>query len=276
MKNIYYNASDIATLINKNPYKKPEEILHSILCKIKKIENTTEIDKFNTINKDTTNKLLTDFYNNDNITVKEYHKYKDKLNNCNDTYNISKFNKELLENISKKCININNTNDCINIQKNIEKNLDNILESDNKIVKEYMNSYINKNRGIQNEDKIIKEYSKKYNTNITNNNSKLYKLKLFDINDYSFYICGKIDGIENNELIEIKNRKNRLFKFIPEYEQIQIQCYFKLTSLKSGKLIENFNNEQNIILINNNDELWDIISNELKIVSNNLIKILNN
>ena len=42
------------------------------------------------------------------------------------------------------------------------------------------------------------KYSKKYNTKVTDNNSKLYKILLFNINKYNIYICGKIDGIENN------------------------------------------------------------------------------
>ena len=36
-----------------------------------------------------------------------------------------------------------------------------------------------------------------------NNNSKLYKMRLFTIDNYEIYVCGKIDDIENNELIEI-------------------------------------------------------------------------
>ena len=56
-------------------------------------------------------------------------------------------------------------------------------------------------------------------------------MKIFDINEHTIYICGKIDGIENNELIEVKNRRNRLFEFIPLYEQIQTEVYFRLTDL---------------------------------------------
>ena len=273
--NIYYNSSDIAALINKNPYKTQDETIHNILCKINKIENTTDIDKFNNLNKNDSIKLLDDFYNTKKISDTDFQLYKNKIDNLSNQHDLNKFNKSIIEHISKQCINISHTNDCLKQQNELNDNLDKIITKDNSLIKEYMNSYINKNRGIKNENKIIKEYSKKYNTNITHNNSKLYKHKLFSIDDYNFFLCGKIDGIENDELIEIKNRKNRLFHKIPEYEQIQIQCYFILTKLEKGKLIENFNDTQNIIITQNNIELSNYIIEQLRNVSNIIISKLN-
>ena len=163
----------------------------------------------------------------------------------------------------------------LHCKKKIDSNIDSVLKNqDNSNIKNYVNSFIIKRRGSKNEDKIIKEYSKKYNTKVTDNNSKLYKILLFNINKYNIYICGKIDGIENNELIEVKNRKNRLFTFIPEYEQIQIQVYFKLTGLSTGKLIQNYNEEQSILLINKDINIWNMIENELLNVSNKIIEQL--
>ena len=78
------------------------------------------------------------------------------------------------------------------------------------------------------------------------------------------YICGKIDGIEDNQLIEIKNRRNRLFEYIPIYEQIQIEIYLRLTGLQTGKLIQNYNESTSEIIIKNNDTLWDDILQEIK------------
>ena len=36
--NIVYNASEIAALINKNPYKTQDETIHNILYKLKKLK----------------------------------------------------------------------------------------------------------------------------------------------------------------------------------------------------------------------------------------------
>ena len=88
-------------------------------------------------------------------------------------------------------------------------------------------------------------------------------MKLFDIEPHSIYICGKIDGIENNSLIEIKNRRNRLFEFVPLYEKIQTEIYFRLTNLTHGKLIQNYNDTQSSFEIEASDELWKTILSEL-------------
>ena len=114
---IFFNASDIAALINKNPYKSQEEILHNILCKIQKIENKTDINKFKNIDNTATLKLLDVFKNNKDITDTQYEIYTDKLNTVKTTDDCLKLNKELLECVTKNCIKLNNTNDCIKQQK---------------------------------------------------------------------------------------------------------------------------------------------------------------
>ena len=55
---IYYNASEIAALINKNPYKTQEETIEDLLCRIKKQNNMRDINKFNIITKDELIQLL--------------------------------------------------------------------------------------------------------------------------------------------------------------------------------------------------------------------------
>lgn len=273
--NIVYNASEVAALINKNPYKTQEEIMHNVLCKLNKVENKSDLDNFKSISKDDTTKLLDLFYKNSYLNEAQVNDYLEKLNNVKTEDEKLKLDKKIMENITKECINTSNTNDCIKLQKKIDENIDNILKNkDNSDLKNYINGHINKKRGIKNEDKIIKEYSKKYNKKITDNNSKLYKLHLFNIDKYKFYICGKIDGIENNQLIEIKNRRNRLFTFIPEYEKIQTEIYLRLTNLTTGKLIQNYNDTQSSFDISLNNELWNLILSELHEVSIKLLDLL--
>lgn len=273
--NIIYNASEIAALINKNPYKTSDEIIHNILCKLNKVENKTDLQNFKSISKTETKNLLNLFYKNSYLNREELERYLSILSNIKTEDEKLKLDKEIMENITKECVNTNNTDDCKKLQTIIDANIDSVLkEKDNSEIKNYMNGFINKKRGIKNEDIIIKEYCKKNKTKIRDTNSKLYKIHLFTINKHNIYICGKIDGIENDELIEVKNRKNRLFTFIPEYEQIQIQIYFKLTGLTKGKLIQNYNDTQSILLINKDNDIWNMIEVELRNVSNTLIKQL--
>ena len=88
--NIFYNASEIASLINKNPYKSQEEALHDLLCRVKKQKNTKDLDKFNIFNKEDLLKLLETF-NTEKLLDKSLHeKLEQELKKTNDTKMVSK------------------------------------------------------------------------------------------------------------------------------------------------------------------------------------------
>ena len=271
---IYLNASEIAGLINKNKYNPQEDVIYDILCRLKKESNKSDLNKLESINKNELLELLKIFENSKLINLEDSKDFKKKVNESCEK-DIASLSQNVINNVSKNSINTKKTDDSRKIQDNIESNIKKVMKNkDIKDIKKYVESHINKNRGIKNENEIINKYEKKNNTNITNNNSKLYKMKLFSLEEHSIYVCGKIDGIENNELIEIKNRRNRLFEFIPIYEQIQIEIYFRLTGLKTGKLIQNYNDTTSEFVIQNNDTLWDNILNELKIACKIIIEQL--
>ena len=68
----------------------------------------------------------------------------------------------------------------------------------------------------------------KYNTKIIVN--KCYKRKsLYQDNNYKFVLIGEVDGfLDDGTIVEIKNRKNRLFKRIYNYEKVQMYAYLYL------------------------------------------------
>ena len=271
---IYLNASEIAGLINKNKYNPQEDVIYDILCRLKKESNKSDINKLESINKNELLELLKTFEKSKLINLEDSKDLKKKIDQSGEK-DIASISQNVINNVSKNSINSKKTEDSRKIQDNIESNIKKVMKNkDIKDIKKYVEGHINKNRGIKNEKEIINKYMKKNNTNITNNNSKLYKMKLFSLNEHNIYVCGKIDGIENDELIEIKNRRNRLFEFIPIYEQIQIEIYFRLTNLKTGKLIQNYNDTTSEFVIQNNDTLWDNILNELKIACKIIIEQL--
>ena len=133
---------------------------------------------------------------------------------------------------------------------------------------EFITKDINTNRGTRNENKIIQQYNKRHFTKITDNNSQLYKYPLVDIKGldgvlYKFHISAKIDGLQDNILIEVKNRRNRLFTKIPEYEKIQMEIYLRILNLDTAKLVQNFNDTSSELLYNADDVLWDYIIDNL-------------
>lgn len=260
---IVLNASEIAGLINKNKYNPQEDVIYDILCRVKKEKNTRDVNKLEVINKEELLELLKIFNESKLIDNNVNKEFKKEIENVKKE-DVSTLSKKILDKVSKTSINTKKTEESRTVQNKIEKNIKDVMKNkDITNVKKYIDGYINKTRGIVNEKKIINSYEKKNNTKISNNNSKLYKMKLFTIDNYEIYICGKIDGIENNELIEIKNRRNHLFEFIPIYEQIQTEIYFRLTNLTKGKLIQNYNNTTSEFIISSNEDLWTTIKNDL-------------
>ena len=58
--------------------------------------------------------------------------------------------------------------------------------------------------------------------------------------DFEIVLVGKIDGItENGEIIEIKNRINKNFNFLKDYERPQIMTYLWMHKASQGYLVEN-------------------------------------
>lgn len=125
--------------------------------------------------------------------------------------------------------------------------------------------------GKQNEIIVINDFQKKFNVSVKNNNEKRYSMFLSKpskgIMIYNLIIAGFIDGIvENNEekyIIEIKNRQNKLLRYIPENEKVQLIVYMKLTSIYKCKHIEKYNKEMNVIEFDYDEKAWNTIKTEL-------------
>ena len=66
--------------------------------------------------------------------------------------------------------------------------------------------------GSTKEGPSIKKYEKKHQKTIGSSNDKFYSMPLFQLGRFKWGIGGRIDGLENGVLVEVKNRRNRLFK----------------------------------------------------------------
>ena len=84
---------------------------------------------------------------------------------------------------------------------------------------------------------------------------------------FPWFIGGKIDGItkDRKTLVEIKNRVNRLFRVIPQYEFIQVQMYLQLLGLDKAILVECLKTKEcsvlhedvNVISVNRDSVNWE-------------------
>jgi len=112
-------------------------------------------------------------------------------------------------------------------------------ERRNKLIK-FTRSAVNKAFGANNEPSFIKDFEFKTNIKVKENNKKFFKKEcgVTTRTKIPWYLGGRIDGFHDGKLIEIKNRVSRVFNNIPEYENIQFQCYLQLVNLEHGDLLQ--------------------------------------
>ncbi len=257
-----------------------KNIIHN---QIKNIQNSTDVSNINktTLHNDLKKIIKNNNSLNNSKNISDLSKNIDEITNIINTEN----NKESIKRKILSCNEINTNkleckkkfvktetdtekikriekeqnikiNSKINVKSNDTKHLD-TKKSD--IIKSINNSKLSEKDKLDVKKSIENESNKRYGTireNFTFNHlidiygtniiiDKEHKIKkLFN----NFYIIGEIDGLLNNDtIIEIKNRTNRLFHRIYNYEKVQIIMYMHLYGLKHSKLVENFNNQINII-----------------------------
>jgi hypothetical protein len=125
---------------------------------------------------------------------------------------------------------------------------------------EHLRSQVYTTHGTRSEDKTSDKVSTDTGANLVKDNS-FYNLEVMAINGRKFVICGKIDRIEERPdgsriLVEIKNRTNRLFRRVVEYEFIQVQVYLQMLGLVHARLVEQYNNQVLSHDVDRDEEIW--------------------
>lgn len=240
-------ATDLPVITGHNPYKPKEEIYYKFWKKYYPFdfdhfknylkENKVEVKKEET-NYDTIKRLVQE--NNINICS--------NLSKCLKSSDIGELNKNKNE-----------------IMKLVETKLP---SEKKKEFKESFNSFTNTNFGIKFENKGGELYQQKTNNKILKS-TKFHLKQLFEIenDDLSqksdtWSIYGKIDGIlEDKTIIEIKNRVNRLFYKLRDYEKVQCYAYMYALETQKCQLVEVLKKKEdqsiNIIDIEFDDKFWE-------------------
>jgi hypothetical protein len=127
-------------------------------------------------------------------------------------------------------------------------------------VLEHVRSQVYTTHGTRSEDKTSDKVSVTENTRLTRDDA-FYNIDVCTIGDVRFVVCGKIDRIEERDdgsriLVEIKNRTNRLFRRVVEYEFIQVQVYLQMLGLVHARLVEQYNNQVLSHDVNRDEETW--------------------
>lgn len=104
--------------------------------------------------------------------------------------------------------------------------------------------------GQHQEEKMVSEHQV---GTIVSNNDKFYKLELGE----DWGIGGRIDGFRKGILVEIKNRVNRFFDPLPEYDIVQIQCYMQILNTDSAIVIQKLGDKTKEMYVRRDRYQWE-------------------
>jgi DNA polymerase III epsilon subunit-like protein len=218
VEDIIIKASDVATIIGMNPYKKPKEIIDNLWSKYLPDTfqgKTKEQEALETINKCSAAKLL----------FKDAETYK-SLNSSD---------------IERKFNAVSN-------QLHLKSNLS---DKEIKTVEEHVRKTLFTNHGIRHEETTASNYDN------LKEDKTFYKYEICSIEGTTYSICGRIDRIRDDKtIIEIKNRARGLFNSVKTYEEIQCQVYMEMLNLDNCELIEQYNDTRKTYLIQRDQMKW--------------------
>ena len=247
MNKIIIIASELAIITGHNKYQPLQNAINSVLnrSKIKKIH----IPKSN-IEEGLINLAKHDL---DKIKLELKLDQNSSLKDVETTIRQNVINKSLDKNMTENN-SITNTQQIIDKMPQLKKSLANNINQD-----------LRMKRGNIKENQNLNKTEKKFNINIGSRNTKMYeKILHTDLEkNYTVYLRGKVDGMNQDCVVETKNRTNRLFNHIPNYEKIQLNCYMFLTDKERAIHIECYNHTQNSVDYDFDHELWDECSEKI-------------
>lgn len=144
-------------------------------------------------------------------------------------------------------------------------NQDSLIQITDQELLKHIQSKLSQSYGNQREPQSIKNLAR-----VKNNNDKFYcsvmgefKLPWGEVHKYS--VGGRIDGLLDNRLIEVKNRKTRFLVPLPVYDLVQVHCYMYLLKKSECDFVENLGDgQEKKTLVLFDEVLWQEVKTELK------------
>lgn len=220
---VILKASEVASMIDKNRFKKPDEVMMNLWCKYSP----------QTFKGKTKEQLALEAIGESSIA-------RDLLGDA------QRFRSIDSSSVEQKVRAITN-------QMNM---LSGLTDTKLDAAKEYIRKTLFTNHGIRHEDKTA-DTDPNFKVDET-----FYRYDVCTIEDTKYEIVGRIDRLVANDdgslsIVEIKNRTNYLFKTVRDYEEVQCQTYMEMLNIDTCKLIEQYNEQMCTHLIQRNKMQWD-------------------
>ncbi|CAM9180875.1 unnamed protein product, partial [Ectocarpus sp. 12 AP-2014] len=142
----------------------------------------------------------------------------------------------------------------------VERVIENVRVKDLKEVSDSVVTVVNCRRGTQNEHKGIASYENATRVKLHGKNLKFYK-KCIGETSAGTKVCvgGRVDGLTNDKVVEVKSRRSRLFKTLPIYEKVQVQAYMFLTDKPVAEVVQKYDGMMRSDEHVADTEFWDAV-----------------
>jgi len=158
------------------------------------------------------------------------------------------------------------------------------IDSDEKLsqiqkheITEFVRTKIYTGHGIRTEDITSDRFANDENV-ILKKDETFYRISICEFDEFDFEIVGRVDRIQECEdgskiLVEIKNRTKRLFRKVPEYENVQVQVYLQMLNLQKARLVEQYSGQIMSHDICRDDNDWKKIMSSLEDFCHNVVPV---
>ena len=256
MQRVIYVASELSIVTGDNPFEKPEKVLDSVLNRSNIVKKYIPQSKVEESLLSLTENQLNDIKKELKLDVNTNLKDVEKV--IKNNVMGASYNKNISEDLSKKRVD------------EVLKNMPTL----NKCMEKSVKQDLRMRRGNIKEDNNLDKTEKKSNIKITSRNSEMYERDIYvePEGKYIIIIRGKVDGMNEDYIVETKNRTKKLFKKIPNYEKVQLNAYMFMTCKKKSLHIECYNEEQNQTEYDFDEELWEKCCDKIiKFTNDNIV-----
>ena len=113
-------------------------------------------------------------------------------------------------------------------------------------IKKLVNDSSNTIYGVKNESKTVTTFQKEQQCVVANSQAcSRVDIMIDNCEDNCITLVGKVDGLnEKGEVVEIKNRVNKLFNELRSYEKPQIMSYMWMNKTNKGYMVENLRKKE--------------------------------
>jgi len=231
MNTIKFIASELAIVTGHNKYEKKQKVIDTVLNRsgiIKKYIPQSKIEE----------SLLS-------LSANELKSIQLELK-LDDNASLKQMENMIQQKVLSKSLHKNITEDQSKMK------ADEILQAMptiNKCLEKSVKQDLMMKRGTLKEDSNLNKTQQKRNITIDCRNSQIYEKELYcDPNkQFTIILRGKVDGMNDEYVVETKNRTKRLFNMIPGREKVQLNAYMFMTDKEKALHIECYNDDQNSV-----------------------------